>query len=130
MGSLIDTSAIFAVLCADDESHEEATRVLARLDGPLVTHDLIVVEAVSLIDRRLGQAELDAFLDVMLPTIDVGRVDPALFNRSLMAFRARERRRLSFVDAVTIEFCRDRGIRDVFAFDEDLARAGLKAVRA
>lgn len=129
MGPLVDTSAIFAALDGTDPSHARAVRVLAAHTS-LAAHEFIVVEAVSVIDRRLPAAALTAFFDHILPTIDVSPVGPDLFERAVAAFRARSRRRLSFVDCVTIEFCRAHGIREVFAFDDDLERAGLSLLRA
>lgn len=129
MGPLIDTSAVIAVLEPEDPNHAAAARILGSLRG-VVTHDYVVLESISVLDRRSSPRTLETFLDVMLPEIHVERVGSELFARAMAAFRARERRRLSFVDAVTIEFCRDQGIRDVFAFDEDLDRAGLRSLKA
>lgn len=128
MGPLIDTSAVIACLDGGDPNADDARRILASCSR-LVPHAYVVVESISVIDRRLPPAAMDAFLDVMLPTIQVSPVGPELFSRAMAAFRARERRRLSFVDAVTIEFCRSSRITDVFAFDDDLARAGLQLAR-
>lgn len=125
----IDTSAILAILDASDERHAEASAILRARPPRFITHELVLVESISVVDRRLGQGPLDLLLDVMMRDIRSVPVDRGLFDRSLAAFRARERRRLSFVDSVTIEFCRQHGIDEVFAFDEDLERAGFTALK-
>jgi predicted nucleic acid-binding protein len=132
MGSLIalDTSAIYALMAENDDAHDEAKRISATLSwSRVVTHNYVVTEAISILDRRGGQEVVARLLDGILRSVMVEWVDRDLHERGLAAFLGRERRKLSFVDAVTIEFCRERGIREVFAFDDDLERAGLKALR-
>lgn len=130
MGALIDTSAIYALLDPGDAGHEDAVLIADRLGDRLVTHAMVLTESISLVDRRLPAHTLRRFLNDLVPRLDVIMVDERLFSRALAAFRAGERRRLSFVDSVTIEFCRDRGIQEVFAFDDDFERAGLTLLRA
>lgn len=125
----IDTSAIYAILDASDEHHAAALAILRARPPRFITHELMLVESISVVDRRLGQEPLDQLLDVIMRDVRSAPVDRGLFDRSLAAFRARERRRLSFVDSVTIEFCRQHGINEMFAFDDDLERAGLTALQ-
>lgn len=127
---LVDTSAFVCVLNRAEERHAEAARMLASMRATdLVTTNYIVTETASVLDRRFPPRSVAAFLDDVIPMIRVEWIERGIHDRGIAAFRAKERRRLSFVDATTIEFCRDRGIKEVFAFDDDLEVAGIKLVK-
>lgn len=126
----LDTSAIVAFIVREEEHHSHAEAIAEQVAwDQLITTNLVVVEAVAVLDRKAGMSGVAAFLDVLLPLAKVEFVDRDLHARGMAAFRARPRSRLSLVDATSIEFCRDRGIREVFAFDEDFAHAGLTLLR-
>ena len=98
MTVFVDTSALFALLDADDERHREAAPVLAALVGSddLVTHNYVHVETVALVARRLGREATRALLDDLLPTVRTVWVDEALHASALAAYR--EGSSASFVD--------------------------------
>ena len=65
MTVFVDTSALFALLDADDEQHHEAATVFGELAGSvdLVTHSYVHVETIVLTARRLGPLATRALLD-------------------------------------------------------------------
>lgn len=130
--AFIDTSAVLALLDADEERHDAA---LDWLDGwgdrRLVTSRHVVVECAALLDRRVGTPAAHALLDVLLPMIDVLEVDARTFERGVAAYRSgRGRRRPSLADSLTIESMRGAGITTIFAFDQHFADAGFAVVPA
>lgn len=57
MTVFLDTSAVLAVLNADDEYHPEADAIWRRLletEEPLLSSNYILVETFALAQRRLG----------------------------------------------------------------------------
>jgi predicted nucleic acid-binding protein len=123
----VDTSAVYALLDADDSNHERALRAGERLLGEeLVTHSYVIVELVSLVRRRLGAEAAARLIDEVLPAIDVTDVDAALRGRALAAFRAATPSNVSLVDRTSFEFMRQRGIRRAWAMDADFAAAGFE----
>jgi predicted nucleic acid-binding protein len=122
----VDTSAVYALLDADDARHEDAARAADRLLGEtLVTHSYVVVELVSLVRRRLGAAAATRLIDDVLPAFEIVDVDAGLRLRGVSAFRAATGSRVSLVDRTSFEFIRERGIRRAWAFDADFGREGF-----
>ncbi len=128
MTVFVDTSALLALLNPQDRAHQAATRrwqAFEDLGDELMTHGYVVLETVSLVQRRHGFESAEAFLDELLPAIDVLHLDEALHDQALAAFRAARSRTLSLVDQVSFAFMRRLGIRHVFGFDGDFAAQGF-----
>jgi uncharacterized protein len=122
---VVDTSALYALLDADDASHAAAVVGWDRAgDRELVTHAYVVVETVVLVRRRLGPVAVVALLEDVLPALRVEMVDRDLHDSALSAFRS-EGGGTSLVDRVTLAFAAREGIRDLLGFDADLEREGL-----
>lgn len=129
MTTFVDTSALFALLAADDDQHARAADWFRHArEERLVTHNYVVVEAVSLIHRRLGPLPARALIGDLLPVLEVRFVTEPLHERATSAFLAGLGRRPSFVDRVSFELMRAEGIPRAFAFDPDFAREGFETV--
>ncbi|MBI4729602.1 MAG: PIN domain-containing protein [Acidobacteria bacterium] len=131
MTVLVDTSAFFALLDADDEHHADAAPVwrdLVLADAPLLTHSYVLLETVALLQRRLGLEAVSAFRDDLLHPVRSVWIDEETHERAMAALVASGDRGVSLVDRVSFEVMRARGIRRVFAFDPDFARAGFEVV--
>lgn len=132
MKTFVDTSALYALLDADDDEHAPAARWFA---GPgtsptevLVTHNYVVVESAALVHHRLGVAAVRDLFDALLPALTVSYVDDALHQRASAAYLAGLGRRVSFVDRVSFQVVRDLELDRAFAFDRDFATEGFVVV--
>jgi predicted nucleic acid-binding protein len=121
---VVDSSALFALLDADDPHHAEATRYWDEADQDLVTHAYVIVETVAIVRRRWGWDIVDRLVDDLLPALRVELIDRATHDEALADYRARHSG-ASLVDRVTIAFARRVGITTAFAFDRDFTSAGL-----
>lgn len=123
-----DTSALYALLDADDQAHARARAFFETGPMRLVTHNYVVVETASLVHKRLGPALVRALLEDLMPAVEMRWVDEELHRAALSAFMAAVRRRTSLVDWVSFEVMRREGIDRAFAFDRDFAVHGFAIV--
>ena len=129
----VDTSALYAVLDADDAYHSVAAAAMERLldeldhsDTEVVTHGSVIVEATALVQRRLGMPATRVLLDDLLPLMTVVWVDAELHGRATTALLAASRRDVSLVDWTSFTVMRERAIELAFAFDDDFAEQGFR----
>ncbi len=128
MSVVVDTSALFALLDRRDAHHVAAVAFWTDPDDEdLVTHAYVVIESVALVWSRLGPAGVVALVDDLLPAIRVEMVDRPLHETSLADLR-QIGGGTSLVDRVTLAFAARHGIERAFAYDADLAVAGLAPV--
>ncbi len=128
---LIDTSAIIAVLCEDDRYHSlagETWKRLVREGEGIWCNNYILVEAVSIIQRRYGMQILRLFHENMLPLLTIEWLGEQDHAEAMAILLAANRRRLSLVDCSAFVTMRRRGIRQVFTFDPHFAEQGFRAV--
>ena len=128
MIAFIDTSVLYALLATDSEEHaaaRDAFENVARTDR-LVTHAYVEVEAISLVQRRLGMTAIERLVRDILPAIDVETVQAGLHRRARDELLRTGSRSVSFVDRVSFAFMRERGIRRALAIDDDFKAEGFE----
>ncbi|MBI4330212.1 MAG: type II toxin-antitoxin system VapC family toxin [Chloroflexi bacterium] len=120
MSVLVDTSALLAVLDADDESHSAAgetwVRLLERSEDIYCT-SYILVESFALVQNRLGIPAVRVLVEDVLPVLRVHWVSPEEHRAAVSALLTAGRRNLSLVDCVSFESMRRSGVTSAFAFD-------------
>jgi len=128
----VDTSAILALLVADDSSHRAAKRAFDSLSAEqagLFTTSYVLLETYALLGRRHGRVAVRRFRDDFAPLLEVIWVDVELHEAGLDAFLESAARSISLVDAVSFAALRARGAHRVFAFDRHFATAGFELVK-
>ncbi len=128
MTLFVDTSALIALLDADDAEHDPARDFLSSLQGPatrLVTHDYVLVETTALVQRRLGMGLVHRLYERLVPALTVMSVTAATRDRAVAALLAADRRSVSLVDWVSFETMRREELDAAFAFDDDFTRQGF-----
>ncbi len=123
---LVDTSALIALLDADDPRHAVTVEAFAGMrDANLVTHGYVVAESLAVTRRRFGWDGVRALFDDLLPIIDTIAIDQDLHTAAVDAYRRADPSSVSFVDRVSLHVIRRDGIDTVFALDPDLASPGV-----
>ena len=131
MSVLVDTSAIYAVLDADDDQHSRAIAEWHRLVRgafSLVTTSYILVETTALVQHRLGVDAVRALDQDIRPVLRVEWIGEDLHSIGMASMLAAGRKRLSLVDCVSFAFMSRAGLREVFAFDEHFAERGFPCI--
>ena len=133
MTVFIDTSAFFAILDGDDAFADRATVTLSALRAQavsLMTHEYVVIEAVSLVQSRLGMSAVRRFVDDLLPLVEITWVDPVLHHQARETMLSVGRRGISIVDWTSFAVMRRLGIATAFTFDADFAAQGFEVIPA
>jgi predicted nucleic acid-binding protein len=125
----VDTSALLAVLNADDVDHHRVDEVWTTLlddREPLRTHSYVIVETTALVQSRQGMEAVRALHHDILPILAVRFPDADLHGRAATALIAAGRRRVSLVDWVSFEMMREERIAEAFALDDDFTEQGFR----
>lgn len=130
MTVLADTTAFYALVDADDVNHVravEAWRSIADEGARLVTHNLIHVESIALVQARMG---LGALRDLVpfLESAETVWIGPEQHRLVLAALLASSRRQISFVDHASFHVMRRDGIRRALTFDRHFSQEGFELV--
>ena len=124
----VDTSAIYALADASDDSHELAKSILAtalQSGEELLTHNYVLLESTALIQRRLGLRIALEVYEHGLPAT-VYWVNESDHWDAVDLLKQRGRRGLSFVDCMSFVVMRRLGVSQAFAFDADFEREGFQ----
>jgi len=127
----VDTSALYAVMDADDEVHSQARtawRELIQTGVPLVTSNYVCVETTALVQARLGMGAARALFNDVLPVVTIVAIDEAHHANAVATLLGVNRRNLSLVDCSSFAIMRHRGIAAAFAFDRHFAQQGFRLV--
>ena len=127
----VDTSAALALTDRGDANHPQAVESLDRIlasNETLFTHSYALVEAETLIQRRIGLAQALEFHQTIMELISVHWVTEEEHYRAFELLRSRNRRGLSLVDCVSFVLMRERRCKLALAFDQDFRREGFEIV--
>lgn len=129
MTAFVDTSALLALLDADDEHHAEAKDVWHRLadaETPLVTTNYVVVETLAVAQHRLGMDAVRALVREIIPLIDVIFMGEADHDAAVAALVAAGRRQLSLVDCASFLVMHHLHLHLAFTYDKQYAEQGFE----
>lgn len=128
----VDTSALLEFLDRDASRHEEVVAICSEIfqERSGLTHNYVLVETAALVRHRLGPAVARRLLEDVVPVIEVVWIDAELHAAAVTAHLRSLRRRSSFVDQVSFELMRRRGIRSALALDRHFAREGFELLPA
>ena len=126
----LDTSAIYAWADTADSNHAAALRRLQRILGdgqPLVTHNYVLVEALALLQSRLG---LDAAVKLARDSkaFIIEWVDDDLHEAGVRELVRAKGRKVSLVDHISFLVMHRHGLTTAFAFDDDFVSAGFRLI--
>lgn len=125
---LIDTSALYAILDADDANHSRAKRTwieLVESDAAIVCTNYILVESFALIQRRLERKALDVFHESIMPILHVEWVDEKIHLEASAVFFKSSKKSASLVDCSSFAVMKKLEIDTAFAFDAHFKREGF-----
>lgn len=131
MSVFIDTSALLAILDADDEHHKKAKDIWTRLiseEETIICSNYVLVETFALVQNRLGLKAIRTLQEDILPMITVEWVDETIHQAGVAGVLTAMRKKLSLVDCISFDIMRKFGIKKVFAYDPHFKEQGFSSV--
>jgi len=131
MSIFIDTSALMAVLDADDGHHKKAKDIWVRLiseEETIISRNYALVETFALVQNRLGLGAVRTLQEDILPMITVDWVDETSHKAGVTGVLTALRKKLSLVDCTSFAIMRKLGIKKVFAYDPHFKEQGFVPV--
>lgn len=125
----VDTSAMYAVLRADDRAHAAAARAWAELvpsPARLVSSSYVVLETITLLQTRFGLEYVRRFARVFEPALDIVWVDGGIHGPAMSALLGAGERDVSLTDFSSFAVMVTHRIRTAFAFDRHFADRGFQ----
>ena len=127
----VDTSALLALVNINDEFHRRAKdqwQLLLKNKETLFSNNYVILESISLIQRRFGMDWIGTLNAEILSLIEIAWVDENQHQAAWTSFLKANRRHLSLVDCSCFESMRRLGIENVFSFDEHFQEQGFKVI--
>lgn len=127
MTVFLDTSAILALLDADEAVHAQAAASWSQTLGSravVATSNYVLLEASALIQRRFGHLALARFERDLRPALQTFWVDAPTHAAAVELLLSSQRRDLSLVDCVSFTIMQREGIQYALAFDRHFADRG------
>jgi len=129
MSAFADTSGLYALMVKSEERHEEVARSFAdllRKRRVLSTTSYVIVETTALLQHRIGLEVVHDFEEQIVPFLAIEWVAQALHRRGVEMLFREDRRQLSLVDCVSLEFMKSSRLRDVLGLDPHFQEAGFR----
>jgi len=133
MNIYVDTSAFLALADPNDSNHAVAKETWSELleePAMLACTNYVILEAISLLQRRFGMEAMRDFQESIVPLLQIIWIDEAFHQAGVDAMLAANRRRLSLVDITSFAAARQFNIKTVFAFDQHFVEQGFKLAQA
>lgn len=124
-----DTSAFYALVDKSDQFHETATESLTKIlqnEIPLFTSNYIIVETISLLQRRIGMDAVKVFINQIIPTLKVEWINFRIHQKTMSKFLRINRRKLSFVDCSSFVIMEENHVEQAFANDKHFEDNGFR----
>ena len=124
-----DTSAFYALLVETEATHPTMRAAFDKLlesRRPIWTTSFVIVETMALLQDRIGLEASREFDEAVLPVVRVKWVDESLHRLAAERLWREDRRDLSLVDCVSLEFMKLEGLTTAFAVDRHFSDAGFR----
>lgn len=130
MASLVDTSAIVALLNGKDENHEKARAILEEQEereARLLLTNFVLAETYGLVAIRLSHRVARAWLE--RNTLPVERVQDTDEEEAREILLTHDDKSFSYVDATSFALMERLDLETAFTFDPDFQRFGFTPLR-
>lgn len=127
----IDTSALLALIDDQDACHNAAKQqwrtILESSDIPYC-NNYVVLETISLVQRRFGMSKIRLLESEFLSLLDVHWIEEEVHLSAQRIFLGINRRQVSLVDCSSFDTMRRLDIHTAFTFDPHFREQGFNVI--
>lgn len=125
--AFLDTGAIYALADRNDADHSAVRAIYLEANRRLVTHDLVLVEAFSLLTKRLHKtAALQTIRALRRSSkVEIVPLTGDLLNAAWARCERFADKEWDWIDCVSFELMERRGLREALSLDHHFAQAGF-----
>lgn len=129
MKVFVDSSALYAYLIDKDEFHKEAIEFLSKRPE-LITSSVVLHEIVAIFTKRISKSIAlklgalvfnESLMKIVIPNRDEEKESWNLYQNSNIG-------KISWVDCNNVVIMKRLGLKEIFSFDSDFEKLGLKVV--
>lgn len=127
----VDTSALFPLVGTKDATSKVSVNVweeITQSEHELFTNNYVIVECLSLVQRRLGLEFVHHLQSEILPLTAVDWIDEEQHALAIQYVLKSNRRNLSLVDCSAFQTMRRLEIETAFTFDNHFREEGFKVI--
>ena len=131
MNVYVDTSAILALLNANDDFHAKAAAIWIDLldqSTRLTTNSFVLVETYALVQNRLGLDAVRTLAQNIIPIFEIKWIDNSLYQQTITTYLTANRRQLSLVDCSSFIVMYRLNINKAFTFDNHFREQGFEVL--
>ncbi|PKO05108.1 MAG: VapC toxin family PIN domain ribonuclease [Chloroflexi bacterium HGW-Chloroflexi-3] len=131
MSIFIDTSAFLAILNKEDHFHQIAKRTWEEVnlsEEYLICSNYVIIETISLLQKRFGIEALRIFENEVRPIIDIIWIDQTIHHAGMVVVLTTNQRKLSLVDCTSFEILRNIHVEKVFTLDSHFSEQGFNII--
>ena len=124
-----DTSYFVAFCGPNDAFHARAVELSARLLGPIITTEYVIVETEGLLCRPQDRpACVNLVRDLHSdPAVQIVPASKGLFQAGFDLFAARPDKEWSLVDCISMVVMKQRRLRETLTTDRHFVQAGFRS---
>ena len=128
--AFLDTGAIYALTDRNDADHESVRAVYLDAERRFVTHDLILVEAFSLLTKRLHKRAAIQTVGALRASlkIEIVPVQADLLEAAWVRCERYADKDWDWIDCTSFELMERRGLREALSLDHHFVQAGFVAL--
>jgi predicted nucleic acid-binding protein len=125
--AFLDTGAIYALADRNDADHSAVRAIYLKANRRLVTHDLVVVEAFSLLTKRLHKPAALQTIGALRRSskVEIVPLTGDLLNAAWARCERFADKEWDWIDCVSFELMERRGLREALSLDHHFAQAGF-----
>lgn len=125
--AFLDSSAIYALANRNDSDHKAVLAAYAE-QAWCVTHSVILLEAFSLISKRIAKHVAVEVLDKfrLSPKVEVVPVEESLWDAGWRRCSKYADKDWDWIDRISFELMERRGIASALTLDRHFHQAGFK----